>query len=126
MDVDAFHVYGEDLQLDSNGDVLLVDGDDYISQRIIRRLFTTAQDYFQHPEFGAGIGGFIGLVNNKALQDKFKSTLIENLYYDEAVSKDNPPSIMFDFSINNILQCFITYYNLVTNESVELNFTLQQ
>ena len=49
-----------DFQADSTGDLLTVDGDDEVRQRLERRLFTAVQGYVRHPEYGAGLPQKIG------------------------------------------------------------------
>lgn len=59
---DMDHLFGNDLSSSSTGDLALVDGDDLMIQRIIRRLMTAVQGYIWHLNYGAGVPERIGNV----------------------------------------------------------------
>ncbi len=63
---DIAHEWGGDLGVSPTGDLALVTGSDRTTQRVLRRLLTTAttamqSDYPWLPTYGAGMGGRIGL-----------------------------------------------------------------
>jgi hypothetical protein len=51
-----------DFVVDSSGDLLTVDGDVEVRQRLERRLFTAVRGYVWHKEYGAGLPQKIGSV----------------------------------------------------------------
>lgn len=51
---------GGDLSVSAAGDLGVVDGSDYVQQRVIRRLSTNPGALVFHPEYGGGLPGMIG------------------------------------------------------------------
>jgi hypothetical protein len=60
MAVDIAHYWGNDLTLDSTGDLLSVEDVTKGQQRVLRRLLTNPQEYVWHGEYGAGLPLYIG------------------------------------------------------------------
>ena len=54
------HRWGADLGLSASGDLALASGAEAAEQRILRRLLTNPGDYIWHPDYGAGLGRFVG------------------------------------------------------------------
>lgn len=52
---DVYLVDGNDFVLSSTNDLLLCNGSDRTTQRIIRRLITNPLSYIWHTDYGAGI-----------------------------------------------------------------------
>lgn len=50
----------DDFEPDATGDLLVIDGDNEVRQRLERRLFTHVQGYIWHPEYGAGLTQKVG------------------------------------------------------------------
>ena len=57
---DVYLEWGADLAAGSTGDLALVDGPTQINQRVLRRLLTNAGDYIWNPDYGGGLGMFVG------------------------------------------------------------------
>lgn len=57
---DASHVYGGDLQGSASGGLLLATGGTLAAQRVLRRLLTNPGEYIWHPDYGAGLGAYVG------------------------------------------------------------------
>jgi phage baseplate assembly protein W len=57
---DIFHQWGGDLSLSLTGGIALADGTTLTRQRLLRRLMTNPGDYIWHPDYGAGLGRFVG------------------------------------------------------------------
>jgi phage baseplate assembly protein W len=53
-------LFGSDLVVSANGDLLLADGLELSQQNVLRRLLTNQGDYIWHPEYGAGLPAMIG------------------------------------------------------------------
>lgn len=65
---DLAHYFGNDLSVSAAGDLLAVDGDTKTQQRILRRLLTNPGDMMFHPDYGAGLGQWVGkLFDEQAL-----------------------------------------------------------
>lgn len=57
---DISHQWGSDLMVGPTGDLATSDGAQLGQQRLLRRLLTNAGEYIWHPDYGAGLGQFIG------------------------------------------------------------------
>src|SRR5271170_2780771 len=60
--MDCYLEWNGDFIIGADGDLLLVDGDDEVRQRLERRLFTARNQYLWHPEYGVGLPEKIGSV----------------------------------------------------------------
>jgi hypothetical protein len=55
--------WGGDLTIGAAGDLLLVQAGALSQQRVLRRLLTNQNDYVWQPDYGAGLGQFVGATN---------------------------------------------------------------
>lgn len=122
--MDIYSDFGIDLVNTSTGDFDTVNGQLETQQRIIRRLLTTPGSYKEHPEYGAGLGAYIGQLMSPSVIDKIKGVIRAQLYLEDAVSKGTPPVITVyqNPSVLNNLQIGITYYEANTNQEYYLTF----
>lgn len=58
--IDLYHYFGTDLAASNTGDLLTVTAITRGQQRVLRRLLTNPGDYIFQPEYGAGLGRWIG------------------------------------------------------------------
>lgn len=87
---DLFHVFGNDLNVSANGDLLTADTVNLSQQRVIRRLLTNAGDYIWQPTYGAGLPQKVG--------DPFDVSTINaiitgQMYLEDTVVQTPPPVI---------------------------------
>src|SRR5215469_95718 len=87
---DLYLEWHDDLQADSSGDLLTVDGDVEVRQRLERRLFTAVKGYVWHPEYGAGLPQKIGL---PLTVNEIKGVVAAQLGLEASVAP-NPPAIL--------------------------------
>ncbi len=57
---DAWHRFGGDLSIGPTGDIGCALGATMVQQRLLRRLLTNPGDYVWNPDYGAGLGRFVG------------------------------------------------------------------
>jgi phage baseplate assembly protein W len=57
---DIFLEWGGDLATGSGGDLAVAVNSDMQRQRVCRRLLTNAGDYLWNPDYGGGLGRFVG------------------------------------------------------------------
>ena len=57
---DVYHVFGSDLVVSANGDLLTADTVNLSQQRVLRRLLTNPNDYIWQPTYGAGLPQKVG------------------------------------------------------------------
>jgi phage baseplate assembly protein W len=108
-----------DFSLDPTGDILTVDGDDMVRQRIERRLFTSIHAYIFHTEYGAGLPERIGRV---ARERDIQSLVRANIALETTVAKIPVPAIVVTQDIAGLFVIAITYTDEATGTSVSLNF----
>lgn len=79
-----------DLSFGPSNDLAVVDGDDFVRQRIERRLFTAVQGYVFHLEYGAGVPQKIG----ELYQPHDIAAIIRGqMLLEDSVAQDPPPRI---------------------------------
>ena len=111
-----------DFQADSTGDLLTVDGDDEVRQRLERRLFTAVQGYVWHPDYGAGLPQKIGSVLSVA---DIKSVCAAQLALEASVAPNPPAQLTVSASPNEpgLITIGIQYWDAVTGVSVSFTIT---
>lgn len=119
--VDAYHIIGEDLQLDADNDLALVSEVDETNQRILRRLLTAKGGYIWHPTFGAGLQRYVGAPLSLENINQIKSDEKAELFQDAAVAKSPAPELEFKTTSNGFLNS-IRYHNLDIDSLETLSF----
>jgi hypothetical protein len=114
--------WGADFDVDANGDLLLVDGDDEVRQRLERRLFTAVNGYVWHPEYGAGLPQKIGSVYSVS---QIKSICQQQLNLEASVATNPPPilTVTRDPNQPDLTVIGIQYWDAVTGISVSFTIT---
>jgi hypothetical protein len=111
-----------DFQVDSTGDLLVVDGDDEVRQRLERRLFTAVQGYVWHPSYGAGLPQKVGSVLSVA---EIRSVVASQIALEASVAPNPPPQLTVTASPNqpSLISIGIQYYDAKTGVSVSFSIT---
>lgn len=118
---DLFLEWGGDFVADSTGDLLIVDGDDEVRQRLERRLFTAANGgYLWHPEYGAGLPQKIGSVLTVA---QIKSICVSQLNLEASVAKSPAAQITVSGNSDGTVTIAIQYWDAKTGVSVSFEIT---
>lgn len=116
------HEFGNDLSLNSVGDIEQSEGAELAAQSIIRRLLTNPGEYIWHPEYGAGIGRFVGENLSTANFDEIKNTIVSQMLMEETVAKSPLPQITLQKINGTILLCDILYYDAVLKNPRTISF----
>ena len=87
---DASLVWGGDMAFTPTGDLSMEDGGSLGQQRVLRRLLTNPQDYTWHPEYGGGLGQFVGDVANARM---IEGAIRSQLYVEAAVAHQPEPEV---------------------------------
>lgn len=111
-----------DFQPDSSGDLLVVDSDVEVRQRLQRRLFTAVKGYVWHPEYGAGLPQKVGSV---LTVPEIRSVVTSQLAMEASVAPSPPAVITIVASPNqpSAVQIGIQYYDAVSGVSVSFSIT---
>ncbi|WP_407146228.1 hypothetical protein [Bradyrhizobium sp. ORS 86] len=112
----------DDFQVDSTGDLLVVDGDDEVRQRLERRLFTAVQGYVWHKDYGAGLPQKVGSVLSVAA---IRSIVASQLALEASVAPNPPAQLTVSANPNNAAQVNIAiqYWDAATGVSVSFSIT---
>lgn len=114
--------WNTDFEPDSTGDLLLVDGDDEVRQRLERRLFTAVQGYVWHPDYGAGLPQKIGSVLTVA---DIRSIVVSQIALEASVATSPPAQVFVASDPNNsgAIRIGIQYWDAQTGVSVSFTIT---
>jgi hypothetical protein len=119
---DINHTWSGDIILSDYNDLDVVSDVDELNQRVLRRLLTNPKEYIWHPEYGAGLGRFIGVALDQEVFYNIQQLIVSQMYLESAVAKSPAPVVSLDYD-NGKLNCSITYYS-VSNTKLLLNFSL--
>ena len=87
---DLNHFFGGDLSISSAGDVAQAASLTRSQQRVLRRLLTNPGDYVFHPDYGAGLGQYIGqTLNIPAITAVIRS----QIFLEDSVLRTPEPAI---------------------------------
>lgn len=115
---DIGHWFGQEPQIGPTGDLASVSGPTRSQQRVLRRLMTNPGAYLAHPEYGAGLGQYVGAVLDIAA---ITAVVRGQLALESSVAKSPTPSITITPTSDG-LTCSITYTSLPDQQPVTLEF----
>lgn len=87
---DLYLDWGQDLTVSSTGDVALVSGSAWTTQRVIRRLLTNTGDYLWNLKYGGGLASFVG---STALPNAIEAVIRTQLALEPAVPSSPTPTV---------------------------------
>jgi len=119
---DLNHYVGDDLSLSPTGSLSPVEGMERGKQRILRRLITNPGDYIFHPEYGAGLGRYVGALTNIP---EIISLIRGQILLEDCVMKKPAPVISVTPS-NETLSVNISYTDSPQGEPVTLSFEVNR
>jgi hypothetical protein len=118
---DAFLTWGSDLQVNATGDIALASDLDLSQQRILRRLLTNLQDYIWQPDYGAGLGGFVG---QPASGPIIEATIRNQMLLESTVLRAPPPTVSVLVQPNSQVFADIAYVESTSSNLQYLSFAL--
>lgn len=112
----------DDFQPDATGDLMMVDGDAEVRQRLERRLFTAVKGYVWHPDYGAGLPQKIGSVLSV---NQIRSVCAAQLALEASVAPSPPAQMTVVASPNqpSLITISILYWDAVTGATVSFSIT---
>lgn len=122
MPPDVAHFWGQDISASATGDVLLVDGDDLTTQRIIRRLMTAVQGYIWHLDYGGGVPAQVGSPLNL---DLVSSIIRAQIALEATVARSPAPTITVTEILNGV-SVSILFYSAKTGQQATLSFDVNR
>lgn len=109
-----------DFEIDSTGDLLVVDGDDEVRQRLERRLFTAVNGYVWHKDYGAGLPQKIGSALSLY---EIRSIVSSQLALEASVATSPPLELGVAMRNDGLCTISIKYFDAKTGVSVSFAIT---
>ena len=110
----------DDFEIDATGDLLVVDGDIEVRQRLERRLFTAVNGYIWHPSYGAGLPQKIGSVLSVA---QIRSIVSSQLAMEASVAPSPPAQLTVAMQRDGLCAIGIKYWDAKIGASVSFTIT---
>lgn len=118
---DAALTWGADLQPGPTGDILLASDSALGQQRVLRRLLTNINDYVWQPQYGAGLGDFVGAVTNSRL---IVGIIRKQLFDEATVARLPQPGVDVDVIGNGGVYVDLRYVDAASLTTQALTFTV--
>lgn len=122
---DLHHYVGGDLSASGTGDIKTAADDERSKQRVLRRLLTNPGSYIWHPDYGAGLGRYIGTVIDAA---QMCGLIRAHMRLEESVAQSPMPKVTVTQLQNGIggFRISIQYVNAATGRPVVLDFNVEK
>jgi phage baseplate assembly protein W len=118
---DAALPWSGDLGSGVTGDILLCSGAQLGEQRILRRLLTNPGDYFWQPDYGAGLGRYIGLTVDSA---QIRAAIRSQIFLESCVARLPEPVINVENTLDGSVYVQIQYVDSLVGASQVLSFSI--
>lgn len=119
--LDLSHVWSSDLSASSGGDLATVTGSEAGQQRVLRRLLTNPGDYIWQPDYGAGLGSYVGEPVSPAT---IAATIRSQMYKEASVAHDPEPVIDVQAGPGGTVYVHIRYADTDTGNGQVLTFSV--
>lgn len=93
------HSWGGDITVSGTGDVAVVSLVERSKQRVLRRLLTAPGEYLSHPDYGAGLPGYVGQLAEPA---KVKALVRGQMRLEATVAASPEPEVTVTSFANGI------------------------
>jgi phage baseplate assembly protein W len=87
---DLSHEFGADLEAGPTEDLAVAQGAAQGRQRVLRRLLTNPGDYIWQPDYGAGLGRFVG---SPAAPERIRAVVRSQIFREPAVARSPEPVV---------------------------------
>jgi hypothetical protein len=118
---EPYHIFGTDLVLGANGDLLMVSGVTETQQRLYRRLMTNLGDYIWHLTYGAGLPARVGLKVNAAA---ITAAVRAQVFQETTVARVPAPTVGLTVNPSGAVICDITFVYAPTGVPANLSVPL--
>ena len=112
-----------DLSTSLTGDLVTVDGPELGTERVLRRLLTNPGDYIWHPEYGAGLGQYVG---QPADPSAIQALILSQMLLETAVAPVPEPVISVQLDAGGSLYVQIRYADAQTAQAQALTINLPE
>ena len=118
---DAVLLWSSDLGPSATGDIAMTSGGTLGRERLLRRLLTNPGDYLWQPDFGAGLGAFVGMPCDAMAM---KAQIRSQIFLESTVARTPEPVINVQSSIDGTVYVEIQYVNSPAGENQILSFVV--
>jgi phage baseplate assembly protein W len=118
---DASLLFGGDFLISPTGDLAIADESVLVRERLLRRLLTNPGDYIWQPDYGAGLGRFVGQPASAA---RIRAVVRGQIFREAAVARSPEPEIAVQAGPDGTTVVRIRYAQAATGQSQALSFTL--
>ncbi len=116
---DLSHEFGADLEAGPTGDLAVAQGAAQGRQRVLRRLLTNPGDYIWQPEYGAGLGRFVGA---PAAPERIRAVVRSQIFLEPAVARSPEPVVEVQADGQGRVFVAIRYADADSGETQSLSF----
>ncbi len=113
------HYFGNDASISASGDLLTSTGNLLANQRILRRLMTNPGSMLYHPEYGGGLGLFVGKVVDAQV---IRATILSQMQLEASVDQTTTPIVRVQVTTSGYVYVAIQYIYAATGEASSLSF----
>jgi phage baseplate assembly protein W len=118
---DAALMFGGDLAVSASGDIALAQGSALVREWLLRRLLTSTGDYIWQPDYGAGLGRFVGQPASAA---RIRAVVRGQIFREAAVARTPEPVIAVAAGADGTTVVRIRYADAGTGEAQALSFSI--
>ena len=118
---DLAHQFGGDLSLSLTGNLSLASGTTLTRQRLLRRLLTNPGDYIWHPDYGAGLGRFVGRPADLDVP-VITSLVRQQCALEDTVASVPEPTVQVSVDPLGVVGLRVAYVDATTGDAAVLSF----
>lgn len=118
---DLSHEFGADIVAGPTGDLALSEGVALGRQRVLRRLLTNPGEYIWQPEYGAGLGQFVGQPASAA---RIRAVVRSQIFREAAVARSPEPVVEVRAGDDGRVFVSIRYADADSGETQSLSLTV--
>ena len=116
---DLSHEFGGDLAAGPTGDLVLAEGAALGRQRVLRRLLTNPGDYIWQPDYGAGLGRFVG---QPAAPERIRAVVRSQIFREPSVARSPEPVVEVRAGDDGRVFVAIRYADADSGETLSISF----
>ncbi len=116
---DLSHEFGADLAAGPTGDLALAEGAALGRQRVLRRLLTNPGDYIWQPDYGAGLGRFVG---QPAAPERIRAVVRSQIFRERSVARSPEPVVEVQAGDDGRVFVAIRYADADSGETLSISF----
>lgn len=118
---DLWHQFGADLTVGPTGDIATTSGSDVTQQRVLRRLLTNPGDYIWQPDYGAGLGQFVG---QPAATQRILGVIRGQIFNEASVARSPEPVVDISATFGGVVTTQIRYSDSSSDATQLLSFSV--